>query len=85
MVDALRQTWEASDRLCSKRLRPFLEELVSVMRQHGQLHLNPAVEAQLCQMSPATIDRLLRLWRCPGGRHRWSTANPGRLLESPAL
>src|SRR5512136_3045999 len=56
VVDALHQTWEASDRLCSKRLKPFLGELARVMRQHGQLHLNAAVEAQLCRMSPATID-----------------------------
>ncbi len=30
-MDALRQTWEASDRLCSKRLKPFLGELARVM------------------------------------------------------
>ena len=28
VVDALRQVWEASDRLCSKRLKPFLGEMV---------------------------------------------------------
>ena len=33
VVDALHQTWEASDRLCSKRLKPFLGELARVMRQ----------------------------------------------------
>jgi hypothetical protein len=82
VADALHQTWEASDRLCSKRLKPFLGELARVMRQHGQLHLNAAVEAQLCRMSPATIDRLLRPWRRLGGRHRFSTTKPGSLLKS---
>jgi hypothetical protein len=81
VVDALRQTWEASDRLCSKRLKPFLGELARVMRQHGELHLSTAVEAQLCQMSPATIDRVLRPWRCLGGRRRLSTTKSGSLLK----
>jgi len=27
--------WEATDRLCSKRLQPFLLELVKVLRRHG--------------------------------------------------
>ena len=82
VVDALRQTWEASDRLCSKRLKPFLGELARVMRQHGELHLSTAVEAQLCQMSPATIDRVLRPWRRLGGRRQLSTTKPGSLLKS---
>jgi hypothetical protein len=82
VVDVLHQIWEASDRLCSKRLKPFLGELARVMRQHGQLHFNAAVEAQLCQMSPATIDRLLRPCRRLGGRHRFSTTKPGSLLKS---
>ena len=63
VVDTLRQVWEASDRLCSKRLKPFLGEMVRVMRQHGELSLSAGLEAQLCQMSPATIDRVLRPWR----------------------
>jgi hypothetical protein len=32
-------------------------------------------------MSPATIDRLLRPWRCLGGRYRFSTTKPGSLLK----
>jgi hypothetical protein len=80
VVDALRQVWEASDRLCSKRLKPFLGEMVRVMRQHGELSLGAGLEAQLCQMSPATIDRVLRPWRRLGGRSRLSTTKPGNLL-----
>jgi len=36
----------------------------------------------LCQMSPATIDRVLRPWRRLGGRRRLSTTKPGSLLKS---
>ena len=82
VVDALRQVWEASDRLCSKRLKPFLGEMVRVMRQHGELSLSAGLEAQLCQMSPATIDRVLRPWRRLGGRSRLSTTKPGSLLRN---
>ena len=33
VVDALRVAWEATDRLCSKRLHPFLPELVKVLKE----------------------------------------------------
>ena len=82
VVDALRKVWEASDRLCSKRLKPFLGELAKVMRKHGELAVNTAVEAELCQMSPSTIDRLLQPWRRLGGRRPLSTTRPGSLLKS---
>jgi len=39
------------------------------------------VEAQLCRMSPAPIDRLLRPWRQLGGRRRFTTTKPGSLLK----
>ena len=81
-MDALRKVWEASDRLCYKRLKPFLGELVKVMRQHGELAVNAGLEDQLCQMSPSTIDRLLRPYRRLGGCHPFTTTKPGSLLKS---
>jgi hypothetical protein len=82
VVDALRKVWEASDRLCSKRLKPFVGEMVKVMRQHSELAVNASLEAELCRMSPATIDRLLRPWRRLGGRRPLSTTKPGSLLKN---
>ena len=79
---ALRIIWEASDRLCSKRLRPFIPEMLRVLRQHGEQHIDAFVEAQLCQMSPATIDRLLQPWRHLGGRKGLSTTKPGNFLKN---
>jgi hypothetical protein len=52
------------------------------MCQHGELSVSASLEARLCQMSPATIDRLLRPWRRRGGRSRLSTTKPGSLLKS---
>jgi len=68
VADALRVAWEAADRLCSKRLHPFLPELVGVLRRHGEVTMTAEMEAKLCQMSPSTIDRLLRPCRRLGGR-----------------
>ena len=78
----LKAVWEASDRLCSKRLQPFLPEMVRILRQHGEQRINAFLEEQLCQMSPSTIDRLLRQYRKIGGRKSLSTTRPGSLLKS---
>ncbi len=71
VVDALRKVWEASDRLCSKRLKPFLGDMVKVMRKHGELAVSTKVETELCQMSPSTIDRPLQPWRRLDGGTAW--------------
>jgi hypothetical protein len=81
VFSALKVIWEASDRLCSKRLKPFLPEMVRVMRRKGELQVNAAVEAQLCRMSSSTIDRLLKPSRKRGGRRGLTTTKPGNLLK----
>ena len=57
-AEALKAAWEATDHLCSKRLHPFLPELITVLRRHGDKAMTAEMEAQLCRMSPSTIDRL---------------------------
>jgi hypothetical protein len=82
VTGALKAIWEVGDRLCSKRLQPFIPEMVKVLRQHNEQHIDASTEAQLCQMSPSTIDRLLRPWRQAGGRRSLSTTKPGSLLKN---
>ena len=82
IAEALRVVWEATDRLCSKRLHPFLPELVKILRRHGKATITADIEAQLCRMSPSTIDRLLCPWRRLGGRRPFTTTKPGSLLKS---
>jgi len=82
VAEALKAVWEASDRLCSKRLQPFIPEMVKVLKRHKEQPINPSMEAQLCQISPSTIDRLLRPCRQVGGRKPISTTRPGSLLKS---
>ena len=82
VAGALRVAWEATDRLCSKRLHPFLPELVMILRRHGDQAMTTEIQARLCRMSPSTIDRLLRPWRRLGGRRPFTTTKPGSLLKS---
>ncbi len=56
---ALIVIWEASDRICGKRLRPLVPILVAAMERHGHLQLAPEVRVGLLAMSAATIDRAL--------------------------
>jgi len=81
-IVVLKVTWEASDYLCSTRLQPFLPELVGILKRCGELSMTEETEAQLCKMSPSTIDRLLRRWRMRGTRRGLSTTKPGALLKN---
>ena len=74
MREALIVLWEASDRVCGKRLRPLLPVLVEAMERHGHLRLAPEVRIGVLAMSAATIDRLLRDARTrAGGKPRRRT------------
>ena len=53
-VAALKAVWEASDRACGKRLRPFLPELVGVLERHGKLVLDRGTRNQVEAMRTAT-------------------------------
>ena len=57
--EALVILWEASDRICGKRLRPLIPLLLGALERHGHLRLDPAVRDKLLTVSAATIDRLL--------------------------
>ncbi len=57
--EALIVTWEASDRICGKRLKAILPTLVDAMERHGHLDLDPEIRKRLLAISASTIDRLL--------------------------
>jgi len=82
VVAALQLLWEAADCICSRRLQPFLPKLLTALRRHGELELQPEVEAKLCRMSSSTIDRLLYPYRQRYARRRGlSTTKSGTLLK----
>ena len=81
VVSALRVVWEATDRLCSKRLHPFLPEILAALKRHGEITITPEVEAQLRLISSSSIDRLLHPYRHLGGRRPFVTTKRGSLLK----
>lgn len=57
--DALVALWEASDRICGKRLKVMIPTLLPALERHGRLRLDKTGRGQLLAVSAATIDRLL--------------------------
>jgi len=78
----LKYLWEITDHLCSKRLHPFLPELLDVLKRNGRHAISNEVDTQLRTISPSTMDRLLRTCHQKRGRSRFSTTKPGTLLKN---
>jgi len=61
--EAVRQAlivlWEAADRICGKRLKALLPNLVAALARHGHLALDATVRQRVFAVRAATIDRLL--------------------------
>ena len=78
---ALKEIWKICDYICSKRLAPFLSEIIPVLERWGEIKLNLKVREKLFKISAATIDRLLsdtrKRYRIKGR----STTRPGTLLK----
>ena len=81
--EALIVLWEASDRICGKRLKALLPLLLGAMERYGHLQLDEDVRTRLLAMSTSTIDRQLHLVRehaCGRRKQRSSTTNRVRKL-----
>lgn len=68
--EALIVIWEAADRICGKRLKAILPDMVGAMERHGHLHLDPDVRKLVLVISAASIDRLLVPIRSRTGTRR---------------
>ena len=71
--------WTTANRICAKRLVPFLPELIEVMERNGHLSLPADVRAKLLTISSAPADRLLATER--SNQRGVSTTRPGSLLK----
>jgi hypothetical protein len=80
VVSALIKIWEVCDRICSRRLHPFLPEIVAVLEREGELVLSEETKGLLLRMSRASMDRCLQSVRYQRRRGR-STTKPGTLLK----
>src|SRR5882757_8168257 len=57
--DAMTALWEASDRVCGKRLRVMIPILLPALEGHGRLKLGKGDHDLVLAISAATIDRVL--------------------------
>ncbi len=80
VVIALTKIWVICGQICSRRLHPFLPEMVAVLERHGELKLSEDTKRLLLQMSRATMDRCLKSVR-DRPRRGLSTTKPGTLLK----
>ena len=76
--------WEASDRVCGKRLRALLPVLLAALEKHGHMAVDPTVKAALLALSAATIDRLLAPTRLVASARR-KPRRPSRLRRKMPL
>jgi hypothetical protein len=79
--EALVTLWSAANQICTKRLVPFLPELISSLERCGRLSLNAEVRKKLLTLSPATADRLLKDKRRGIKPHGIPTTKPAGLLK----
>lgn len=73
--------WQISDYLCGKRLAPFLPLLINQLEKFKEINLEADVKEKLLNISPATIDRMLK-----EEKRRWkikskAKTKPGTLLK----
>jgi hypothetical protein len=80
VVQALKQIWEIYNRICSKRLHPFLPEGIRALERYGEIQLSATTKQRLLAISPASIDRCLRPVRVKSP-HGLGTTKPGALLK----
>ena len=82
-VELLKLCWLVTDGICSKRLAPFLRELLDRLRRRQALRAFPiAVQARVALMSAATVDRALKPSReQTKARRGISTTKAGTLLK----
>lgn len=78
--EAIRQglivLWEASDRVCGKRLKPLLPILIGALERHGHMRLDDTIRTKLLTASAATMDRLLQGARQAAGLKKAARAVP---------
>ncbi|HET8846756.1 MAG TPA: hypothetical protein VFN35_35165 [Ktedonobacteraceae bacterium] len=61
--EALVLAWKTLNRICAKRLIPFLPDVLETLEQEGHVQLSKEHRNLLLSMSAATADRLLQTHR----------------------
>ena len=81
IVILLTRIWHIMDNISSKRLAAGMPIVLDALMRHGEMKISEEDHQRLCQMSPATIDRLLKAERQRFNFKGKSTTKPGTLLR----
>lgn len=83
VLKPLIRIWKMMDYISAKRLAAALPEVIPKLEQFGEIKLSKIVRKKLLQISPATIDRLLKPEREKYTlKKRVHHTKPGTLLKS---
>lgn len=80
--EVLKTCWEAADRICSKRLAPFMPSLLDSLERHEEIVLAEELHCKLAKISPATIDRLLKATRNGATRRPYRQSKSTSVLRA---
>jgi integrase-like protein len=78
--EALVLVWKTLNRICTKRLIPFLPDMLETLEEQGHIQLSQEHRSQLLSMSAATADRLLQAHRYTHP-HGLPTTKAGPMLK----
>lgn len=78
----LRTIWLAEDCICGQRLKPFIPEVLAILKRDKNLKVNKNIEKKLLKIGSATIDRMLKATRKSYELKGRGTTKPGTLLRS---
>lgn len=77
--EALLVIWHAANKICSKRLVPFLPDFIDKLENYGHINLSAETRNKLISISPATVDRILKL------KHKQNKKNIGTTKSGSIL
>ncbi len=80
-LKTLKLAWSAANFIGSKRLAPFLKELIHSLERHGHLMLSNEARKKITSISAATIDRILKPYRRNQYGRGISTTKSGTVLK----
>jgi len=77
LMKVLKHIWITTNLPCSKRLKAIIPLWLS----HYPFHISDDVKKNLLNISPASIDRLMKPWRSKYLKHGLATTKPGSILK----
>ena len=81
LLPHVKALWEMGDFICGKRLAAFIVDVLPALERSGELGIPQKLQKQILQMSPATLDRMLKKERAKHQLKARRNTKPGTLLK----